>query len=84
MMPDPEPLETAGPLTGEGAVVKADSRRVKNAHFFEAKRRMPGIGLEEGEVLVGERPDVVWKLAIVKPEIRIGEVVQSGVQRPAS
>ncbi len=45
---------------------------------------MPRICLEECKVLVGECPDVIWKLAVVEPEVRVGKVVQSGVQRPAS
>ena len=45
---------------------------------------MPWIGFEEREVLVGKRPDVVRKLVVMKPEVRVGKVVQSGVQRPAS
>ena len=40
--------------------------------------------LEERKILVSECANVVWKLAVVKPEVRVGEVVQSGVQRPAS
>ncbi len=45
---------------------------------------MPRIALEEFKVFVGEGSDVVWKLPIVKPEVRVCEVFQSGVQRPAS
>ena len=45
---------------------------------------MPWISFEEGEALVGELLNVVRKLAVVKPEVRVGKVVQSGVQRPAS
>ena len=36
------------------------------------------------ETVLGECPDVVGELAVVKPEVRVGKVVQSGVQRPAS
>ena len=84
MMPDPEPLETIATLSRESAVVEANPRRVENSNLFEPEGRVPGIGLEEGKVLVGECPDVVRKLAVMKPEIRVGEMVQSGVQRPAS
>ena len=84
MMPDPEPLKTIGTLSGKCAVVKTNPHRVENSDLLESKGRMPGIGLEERKVFVGERPDVLRKLAVVKPEIRIGKVFQSGVQRPAS
>ena len=83
-MPDPEPLETVGTLSGEGAVVEANSRRVENSDLLKPDGRMPGVRFEQRKVFVGERPDFIWKLAIVKPEIRVGKVVQSGVQRPAS
>ena len=84
MMPDPEPLKTVRTFSRECAVVKANPRRVENSDLLESERRMPGIRLEECKVFVGERPDVLRKLAVVKPEIRVGKVLQSGVQRPAS
>ncbi len=83
-MTDPEPLKTIGALPSERAIMKPDSDRVKDANLLEADRRMARIALEEFKVLVGERSDAVWKLLIVEPEIGVGEVVQSGVQRPAS
>ena len=83
-MPDPEPLEAVTAFLGERAVVEADPHGVKNSHLFEAERGVPGIGLEKGKVLVGQSPDARWKLALVEPEVRVGKVVQSGVQRPAS
>ena len=83
MMTNPEPLQPIGTLSGERAIVKTDSSGVKDANLLEADRRMAGIALEEFKVLLGERSDVVWKLSIVEPEIRVCEVVQSGVQRPA-
>ena len=69
MMPDPEPLETIGALPGECAVVQPNPHRVEDSHLLEAQGRVPGICLEECKVLVGKRTDVVWKLAVVKPEV---------------
>ena len=83
-MPDPEPLETVGALPGERAVVEAYSHGMENSNLLEVEGWMTEVRFEEGEVLVGECPDVVGKLPVVKPEVRVGEVVQSGVQRPAS
>jgi hypothetical protein len=40
--------------------------------------------LQKREVLIGKISDVFRQLAIVKPELRRGEVLQRGVQRPAS
>lgn len=45
---------------------------------------MPWICLEERKTLVGKVSNVVRQLAIVKPKVRVREVIQSGVQRPAS
>ena len=84
MMSNPEPVKPVGTFSCKSAVVEADPHRVENTDFLEPERKVPGICLEQRKVLVGERPDVVWKLAVVKPEIRVGKVVQSGVQRPAS
>jgi hypothetical protein len=84
MMPDPEPLETIAALSRESAVVKANPRRVKNSNLFEPEGGVPGISLEKDKVFVGECPDAFWKLPLMKPEVRVGKVIQSGVQRPAS
>ena len=83
-MPDPEPLETVGALAGESAVVQANPHRVENSNLLEPEGRMTGIRFEEGKVFVGYCPDVIRKLPVVKPEVRVGEMVQSGVQRPAA
>ena len=63
--------------------MQSDPSRVKDADLLEADRRVPRIVSEEGKVLVSKLSDVVWKLAVVEPEVRISEVVHSGVARPA-
>ena len=83
-MPDPKPLKTIRALLRECAVVKADAGGVEHAHFLESHGRMPRIRLEECEVFVRKLSNVVRKLAVVEPKVRVGRVVQSGVQRPAS
>ena len=84
MMSNPEPLETVGTRPGEGPVVEANPCGVKNTNLLESDGRMPGVGLEEREILVGEHPNVVRQFAVVQPEVRVSKMVQSGVQRPAS
>lgn len=83
-MPNPKPLEPVGTFSGEGAVVQTNSRGIKNANFLQPDRRMARVALEELKILVGQFADVVRELPMVKPEVRISEVLQSGVQRPAS
>lgn len=64
--------------------MQPDSGGVENTNLLEPQGGMPWVSLEEREVFVGERPNRFRKLAVAKPEVRVGEVVQSGVQRPAS
>lgn len=84
MMSNPEPLESIRAFSGERPVVQANPGGVKHANLLEPDGRMPGISLEQGEIFVGECADVLGKFAVVKPEIRVGKMAQSGVQRPAS
>jgi hypothetical protein len=42
------------------------------------------VRLQKIEILIGKIPDVLRQLPIVKPELRGGEMLQRGVQRPAS
>ena len=80
----PKPLKSVGALLCECAKMEANPYRVKNANLLEPNGRMSWVRFEDGKALVGKRSDSIWKLAVVKPEVRIGEVLQSGVQRPAS
>jgi len=84
MMSNPKPLESIGAFSGECSVVKANPCGVNNANLLESDGRMPGICLEQSEILVGEPSNVLGKFAVVKPEVRVGKMAQSGVQRPAS
>ena len=81
MNADPKAIAT---LSGECSVVEANPCCVKNTNLLESDGRMPGIRLEQREILVGECSNVLGKLAVVKPEVRVSKMVQSGVQRPAS
>ena len=84
MRADPLPQDAIRVILAERAIMESDPRRPHAADFLEPDGRMPGIGLEKLEVLVGEFTDGFRQLAVVKPELRRGEVIQSGVQRPAS
>lgn len=80
MMSDPEPLKSIWTLLRECAEMKSYPHGIKTANLFESNGRMPRVRFEESKVPVGKNPDVVRKLAVVKPEIRIRKVLQSGVQ----
>lgn len=84
MMSNPKPLQPIRALFGKCAVMKANASGVKDAHLLESQGRMAWIYLKKCEVLVGEFPDVLRELPVMEPKIRIGKVIQSGVQRPAS
>ena len=83
-MPDPKPVEPVGAFPGKCAVVESDPCCIENSDFLEPEGQVSGIAFEQRKVLVGERPDIVGKLTVMEPEIRVGKVIQSGVQRPAS
>lgn len=65
-------------------VVQADARRPHGADFFQVDGRMPWIRFEKLKVFVGQLTDGFRQLAVVEPEFGRGEMVQSGVERPAS
>ena len=44
---------------------------------------MSGVTLEQLKIFVGEALEVIRQLAIVVPEFRVGEMLQSSVQCPA-
>lgn len=81
---DPEPDAVVVPPDAKRAVVEADTRRPKAADPLEAKRRMLWIGLQQGEILVGDAPDLRLEPLVVRPEGGGGAVDQRGRVRPAS
>ena len=84
MMPNPKPLKSVGALPGERAVMESNASRVKNTDLLESDGRIPWVCFEQREVLVGKLTDVIRELSVVKPEVGVSKVIQSGVQRPAS
>jgi len=83
-MSDPEPLQTFRALPGECPVMEADPGGVKHPNLLGPDGRVPGIDFEQGEILVGERSNLGRQATVVNPEVRVGKMIQSGVQRPAS
>ena len=84
MRSDPEPYQALRPFLSQCSIVKTHPGGPKDANLFESDRRMSRARLQKGEVLIGKISDLFRQLAIVKPELRRGEVLQRGVQRPAS
>ena len=83
-MADPDPNESFGAFAGNGTVGESDSNSPESANFLEAERGVSWIGLEQSEILVRQVAHLRQKVPIVKPESGCREVLQSGVQRPAS
>ena len=81
---DPEPENTVRNIVALGPVMKADPRRPESANFLQLNGGVPRIEFHKLKVFVRQPPDSLRQLAIVKPKFRGGEMVQSGVQRPAS
>ena len=84
MMADPKPDQSLGTFLGQRPVMQTNPCRVKNASLLESHGGVPGIGLEKFKILVGEGANPCGQLAVTNPEVLIGEVLHSGVQRPAS
>ena len=68
----------------QGAVMQTHPGRPDMTDLFQPNGGMPGIGLEQLKVFIGQFANGRGQLAVVLPEFRRGEVVQSGLQRPAS
>lgn len=84
MMPNPKPLQSVRAFLGEGTIVQTYPGRIENTKLLQSEGRVPWIGFEECKVFIGEFPNRFRKLAVAEPEVRVGKVVQSGGQRPAS
>ena len=65
---DPEPVVFAVSLACDGAVTPANFGGVNAALLLEAERRMPWIGFEEREVLLGESLHVLRQRIVAPPE----------------
>src|SRR5438093_10270860 len=83
MRPDPEPYKALSSLLSQCSVTKTHPGGPEDANFFESQRGMARVLLQKGKVLIGKISDVFRQLTIVKPELRRGEMLQRGVQRPA-
>ena len=68
MRSNPEPIHTALDFHRERAIVCADASRPVASELLEMKRRMPSIGLEQMEILVGELAYFARKTFIQRPE----------------
>ena len=57
MTSDPKPLHALGSIVAKRAMVLADAHRPEFPKALEVKRRVPRIGFEKLEVLVGDCAD---------------------------
>ena len=71
-------------IFSERAIVQSDASRPSVTNLLESDGRMTWVGFEKLEVLIGKLTNRNGQLPVVEPKLRRGEVVQSGVQRPAS
>jgi len=82
-MADPKPLKPTRTLSGKRTIAKTNARGVEGANLFEANRWMARITLKKFKIFVSEISNILRKLPIVKPKVRVSKVIHSGVQRPA-
>ena len=83
MVANPKPEESFRAFFGERAVVESNSRRIKGTDLLQMNGWVTRIGFDEREIFVGKSANAFGKPAVMKPEIWIGKVIQSGVWRPA-
>jgi hypothetical protein len=81
---DPEPNEAIHALLCQRSIAKSNPCRPEWPHFLKANRGVTWVGLKQLEFLVGKSAHLLWQLPITMPELLGSEVLQSGVQRPAS
>jgi len=62
MTADPEPMDALISWQPKCSVVKSHSHAMDSAasKTFELQRRMGGIGLKQGKVLLGQFPNTWW------------------------
>jgi len=62
---DPEPVEVAAALAGDGPVVLSNFRRMDASLFLEAERRVRRVFTEQLEILVRQFPNMLWELVVI-------------------
>jgi hypothetical protein len=72
MCADPEPIVMSVSFASEGAVAPTDLDAVDCTFLGKTQGGMPGIGLEQSEILVCELLNVRWK-PVVEPISKIGD-----------
>jgi hypothetical protein len=81
---DPEPNQIAVAFHGERPVTQSDPDGPIAAGPLKTQRWMLRVFLEQGVILVGQRPNVFGKPGIGRPERRAGEMPYSSRARPWS
>ena len=84
MRPNPKPDETVRAFDGKRTVVQPNSRRPEAPDLLEVYGRMLRILLREFEAFVGECLNLCGKLAIARPKLRRGVVIQILFVRPSA
>lgn len=83
MASDPKPQQSIFDFNGKSSMGSTDSYGTILSDFFEMKRAIIGIGLEQVETLVGQILHLHGQATITTPEVRGCEVPQSSLVLPA-
>ena len=81
---DPVPQDPARCLDADGTAGVAHPDGPVPSDLLEVQRRMPGVRLQDAEVLVGQLLDVLRQPAVVLPEVGVGMITHSSEQRPCA
>jgi len=84
MRPNPKPDEAIRSFDGERTVVQTNSRRPEASDLLEMNGGVLRILFRELEAFVGECLNLGGKLAITRPKLRRGVVIQILLVRPSA
>ncbi len=83
VVPDPEPEQSLRNFDRQGPMKEPDTRRMELADLLQAESWMPGIRLQEHEVLVGKFTDGFRQGTIRLPKPRGRKMLQISRALPA-
>src|SRR5437868_11285762 len=83
VMTNPKPNHVRAILDSDGTIVNTDTNRPHLANLLEMEGWMSGIGLEHSVILIRKPLNLLGKLRIELPELRVGTVPHKSRQRPS-
>src|SRR6266496_1277082 len=67
---DPKPVDDFRHVMPQGTIMLADPDRPDLVNALEAQRRVSGVALQQGKILVRDRTDILRQRVVQRPEAR--------------